>query len=399
MTIKAETGPPATQALILAGGRGERLFPLTALRPKPAIPFGGVFRIVDFTLSNCLNSGLSQVALLTQYRYDDLHAYIRNRWCDLWSASRPGGRPLICLPPTSGKRYRGTADAVFQNLPMIESDRSANVLILSGDHVYEMDYRELLAQHVETDADVTIAAVEHPLREASHFGVVDVDAEFRVTGFQEKPQNPRGMPFRPSTALISMGVYAFKRDVLVRSLVANCEGGFAYDFGHHIIPSLIGSARVYAFDFRDEIKNAPRYWRDIGTIDSYYEANMDFARQCPGAIVCGSAVVSQSVLSPGVRIEEGASVENSVLLPGVHVGRGARLRGAIVEEGVQIPADFEAGWNIERDRRHYTVSAKGVVVVHETPATTKTAMAYSLQEKTVAGFKPVAERRRARHVA
>ena len=226
MITTATAGLPRTQALILAGGRGERLFPLTALRPKPAIPFGGVFRIVDFTLSNCLNSKVSRVALLTQYRHDELHSYIRNFWSEVWSARRQGADPLICLPPTSGKRYRGTADAVFQNVSIIESGRGENVLILSGDHVYRMDYRELLARHVETNADVTIATVEHPLKDAAHFGVVEVEEDFRVTGFEEKPAAPLGMPLRPHMALISMGVYVFKRDVLVRSLVEHCDRAF-----------------------------------------------------------------------------------------------------------------------------------------------------------------------------
>jgi len=417
MTTRSTTGLPGTQAFILAGGRGERLFPLTALRPKPAIPFGGVLRIVDFTLSNCLNSRLSQVALLTQYRHDELHSYIRNNWSEFWTSSRPGGKPLICLPPTSGKHYRGTADAVFQNLPIIESNRGGNILILSGDHVYQMDYRELLAQHVETNADVTIATVEYPAKDASRFGVVEVDRDFQVTGFQEKPRNPCGMPLRPHVALISMGVYAFKTVALVRSLIENCDGAFGFDFGHHIIPSLIGSAHVYAFDFRDEIKNSPRYWRDIGTIDSYYEANMDFVRHGASfdpfkdgwlsrrgllsqaaASVCGSAHVSQSVLSPGVRIEEGASVEKSVLMSGVHVGRGARLRRAIIEEDVQIPAGFQIGWDIEHDRKHYTVSAKGIVVVSETPKMSKPAPPRFVQEKTVLGFKPAEDHQEALNV-
>lgn len=409
MHTMSTTGLQRTQALILAGGQGERLFPLTAARPKPAIPFGGIFRIVDFTLSNCLNSKLAQVALLTQYRHDELHGYIRQGWSELWNTPGHGGRSLICLPPVSGKRYRGTADAVFQNLPVIQWNESENVLILSGDHVYQMDYRELLAQHVETNADVTIATIEHPLKDASHFGVVEVNRDFKVTGFEEKPVKPRSLPLRPERALISMGVYAFKRDVLIRSLIENCDGAFGYDFGHHVIPSLIDRARVYAYDFRDEIKDLPRYWRDIGTIDSYYNASMDLVR--PGAsfnpcindgwhsqpalslqtaaCVCGSARVSQSVLSCGVRIEQDASVEDSVLMPRVRVGRGARIRRAIIEEGVHIPADFRVGWDMEQDRKHHTVSPAGVVVVSETPKMVKPTVMRSVQEKTVVGFKSV----------
>jgi glucose-1-phosphate adenylyltransferase len=234
---------------------------------------------VDFTLANCLKSGLGHVALLTQYRHHDLHGYIRDHWCDFWKMRY--GEPLFCLPPTSGKRYRGTADSVFHNLAVIESNRPEYVLILSGDHVYDMDYRELLSRHVETNADVTIATIEYPVKDAGYFGVIEADSGFRVTGFQEKPPNPRGLPLRPHMALVSMGIYLFKRDVLIQSLIENCDRMCGYDFGHHVIPSLIGSGRIYAYNFRDDASEAPRYWRDIGTIDNYYGASMDFARPDP----------------------------------------------------------------------------------------------------------------------
>src|SRR5262249_9040292 len=199
----------------------------------------------------------------------------RENWGEYWGDPGRGARTLICLPPASGKRYRGTADAVFQNLPLITSKGLEHVLILSGDHVYEMDYREILSQHVERNADVTIATIEHPVEDAGRFGVVEVDPEFRVTGFQEKPETASAMPLRPSKALISMGVYVFKRDVLIRALIENCDDGLGFDFGRHIIPSLIDASRVYAYGFCDDAADSPRYWRDIGTIDSYYEANMD----------------------------------------------------------------------------------------------------------------------------
>ena len=413
------TGLQRTQALILAGGRGERLFPLTVSRPKPALPFGGIFRIIDFTLLNCLNSKLGQVALLTQYRHDELHSYIRQSWGDRWNTPGQGRPPLICLPPTSGKRYRGTADAVYQNLSVIHSNRSENVLIVSGDHVYQMDYRELLAQHLETNADVTIATIEHPLEDAAHFGVVEVDPDFRVAGFQEKPVEPRALPLRPHMALISMGVYVFKKDVLARTLIQNCERGFGYDFGHHVIPSLIGSARVYAYDFRDEAAGSPRYWRDIGTIDSYHSASMDLVRPQAsfnpyakdgwhsrptvplqtGASVSGSAQASHSVLSPGVRIDEDASVEDSVLMPGVRVGKGAQLRRAIIEEGVQIPPGCRIGWDVEQDRKHHTVSRSGVVVVSESPKMARPFLVSSFQERAFAGLKSGGRRAPSRTVA
>jgi glucose-1-phosphate adenylyltransferase len=394
MTPGTTTHLPATQTLILAGGQGERLLPLTRNRPKPAIPFGGVFRIIDFTLSNCLHSKLEHVALLTQYRHEELNSYVRTGWSGLWNHAARNAQPLLCVPPSTGKRYKGTADAVFQNLELIERTRSEYVLVLSGDHVYHMDYRELLAQHMEMQADVTIATIEYPLKHASQFGVVEVDKDFRVTGFEEKPENPRPLPLRRERALISMGVYAFKTRVLLASLKENCELRRGYDFGHHIIPSLISSARAYAYDFRDEHHDAPRYWRDIGTVDSYYRANMDLVRpdsgfnpyvnpyetthvthhptvaenkETLGARVHTDCHVSHTVLSPGVQIEEGANVHRSVLMTGAHIGRGAAVRNAIVEEGVDIPADSRIGWDVNEDRQRYVVSPTGVVVVSETP--------------------------------
>ena len=379
MTTISMTGLPRTQAFVLAGGQGERLLPLTISRPKPAISFGAS-RIIDFTLSNCLNSKLARVALLTQYRHDELHRYIRQRWSGFWNEPARSDRHLICLPPTSGKSYRGTADAVFQNLPMIHLNAPEHVIILSGDHVYEMDYRRLLVQHMETNADVTIATVEHPIDEAIHYGVVEVDEDFRVIGFEEKPERPRAMPRQPHMALISMGIYVFRKDVLVQSLIENCDSAFRFDFGHHVIPSLIGGSRVYAYDFRDNVQNSPRYWRDIGTIDSYYAASMDLAHgttplpalpseNC--ASISAKARVSHSVLSAGVRVEEDVCVEDSVVMPGARVGRDARIRRAIIGEGVHIPPDFEVGFDIERDRKHHTVSRRGVVVVSETPSPRK----------------------------
>ena len=378
---------PRTQALILAGGRGERLDPLSLSRPKPIVPFGGVFRIIDFTLSNCLNSALSRVWLLTQYRHEQLHAYIQQGWTKVWKDSRHWyAGALVCVSPTDGKRYRGTADAVFQNIPIIEADEPDFILILSGDHIYKMDYRDLIERHSETGADLTIATVECPLQGANHFGVVEVDRNFRVTGFQEKPLRPCPLPARPAVALVSMGVYVFKTDVLVQTLLTHCGIGRGYDFGHDVIPSLVDSGGTFAYDFRDTEHDSPCYWRDIGTLDNYYEASMDLVRpQAPfnpyikdgwqspvlpsqiGASVCGTAHVSRSVLSPGVRIEEDASVEDSVLMPGVRVEKGARIRRAIVEEGVTVPVDFRAGFDPERDRDHCTVTGAGVVVISGTP--------------------------------
>jgi glucose-1-phosphate adenylyltransferase len=351
---------PKTQAFILAGGQGERLFPLTVKRPKPAIPFGGSFRIIDFTLSNCLRSNLNDVSLLTQYRHHEMHSYIRQEWMENWNNSTQTRGSLTCLAPVSGKRYRGTADAIFQNLQVIEANRPDYVVVLSGDHVYEMDYREMLSQHVEKCADVTIAAIEHPLKEASQFGVLEVEADFKVRSFTEKPSNPPAMASHSDRALVSMGVYVFNTRVLVESLMENCSEGSGYDFGHNIIPSLIPSGSVYAFDFRDDVQDAPKYWRDIGTIDSYYQASMDFVRHSASA-----SQVTKTVISPGVRIQEGAIVDQCVLMPGASVGRGAALRRVIVEEGVEIPEGAQIGFDIKEDRKQYVVSSSGVVVVSE----------------------------------
>ena len=286
----------------------------------------------------------------------------------------------------------GTADAAFKNLSLLESTRPELVLIVSGDLVYDMDYRDIVWRHVEMQADVTIAVVERPLKDASQFGVVGVDQNFRVTGFEQKPMNPCPLSQRGDRALINMGVYLFKTDVLIRSLIENCDRRFGYDFGEHVIPSLIGSARVFAYNFRDESQDAPRYWRDIGTIDGYYDANMDLVRPSAAfglyrhpasasnnvgcsrsAAVHAYSHLSQSVLSPGVRIEERASVQDSILMPDVWIGPGAAVRHAIVEEGVHIPRDFRVGWDADEDSKRYIVSPAGVVVVSETPRLRSTA--------------------------
>jgi glucose-1-phosphate adenylyltransferase len=390
-----------TQALILAGGQGNHLYPLTVNRPKPAMPFGGIFRVVDFTLANCLRSRLPHVALLTQYQHQQLCSYIQYAWSRVWKNSRHTSEPLVYLPPSNGNCYKGTADAVFKNLAYIQSGRPEYVIVLSGDHVYSMDYGEILARHVELRADTTIAAVERPLSAASQFNVVEVGQDFGVMRIELKPPNPRPLPSRPERALVSMGVYVFKTDILVRSLMDNCEHRFGYDFEQHILPSLIGAAGVYAYNFRDDFEGAPGYWRDIRTIDRYYEASMELLRsdytftesandsvpsqairrsgRARANIGCsrGTGIhiyshVSRTVLSAGVRIERRGDVRDSVLMPGVWIGPGAAVRRAIVDEGVHIPAGFRIGWDVYEDRKRYVVSPAGVVVVNETPNLRKT---------------------------
>ncbi len=395
-----------TQAWILAGGQGERLHPLTLSRPKPVVSFGGMFRIIDFTLSNCLHSGLNRVAVLTQYRSEEIHRYVRKGWWEIWN-EKSDRSPLLCFPPSSGKRYRGTADAIFQNRDLLHSDPAEFVLVLGGDHIYQMDYGELLRRHAETDADLTAATVEHPLADAAQFGVVEVDRDFRITGFQEKPSNPRPLPDDPATALVSMGVYVFKKRVLLDALDEFCDTGLGFDFGRDIIPALIRSARACAYDFHDNLRDEPRYWRDIGTIDAYYQASMDLVQPDPpfdpfandgwpseptrhpcfhgaGApshhlpILGNHSRITRTVISPDVDMEDGAFVEESVLMPGVHVGSGARLRRTIVEEGVQVPAGFRSGFDLEDDGRQHTVTEDGIVVISRTPIARKSAaLAYS----------------------
>ena len=387
---------PFVQTFIMAGGRGERLYPLTASRPKPAVPFGGVFRIVDFALSNCLNSSLTNVSLLTQYRHEELQSYIQRSWSGLWLGATQG--PLECLPPRNGARYRGTADAVFQNMAALRKSADDLVLILSADQVYQMDYRELLAFHSSTDADVTIGTVEHSLTAAKQCGVVEVDSAHRVVGFQEKPSVPTPLPRSPARALVNMGVYVFRREILTQVLNEYCRNNNDVDFGYHIIPSLVRSAHVRAHEFRDKAKDLPGYWCDIGTVDAYYEASMDLVRpnarlnvfsnskwpyypssrfRSPSDVrarLRSDCSVRRSVLAPGVHIESGSVVESSVLMARVCVNRNAHIRNAIIEEGVCIPAGSQIGFDPDFDRKHYFVTKAGVVVVSLTPPLLRTSL-------------------------
>jgi len=321
-------------------------------------------------------------------------------WSDIWSET--AGDYPVCRPPTAGRSYRGTADAVFQNLELLDIE-SDFVLVLSGDHIYQMDYRDLLRQHIATNADLTIATVEHPLAEASAFGVVQVNEELKVTGFKEKPANPYPSPSNPSMAMVSMGVYVFKKKVLLAALSEICESGRGFDFGHDVIPYLIHSGRTYAYDFRDKISNAPNYWRDIGTIDAYYAASMDLARRdaqldvyanhrwstnptlhrsfpygvsrtnTPGWLH-GNARIERSVLGPGVRVERNAVVEESVLMHGVHVGKGAELRHAVVDEGVKIPDGFKVRLHSGQAPLHCAVTESGILVISSTRSSSNPAV-------------------------
>jgi glucose-1-phosphate adenylyltransferase len=390
--------------IVLAGGAGERLYPLTKDRAKPAVYFGGPYRIIDFALSNCINSGLRRIFIATQYKSLSLNRHIRMGW---GIVSEELGEFVEILPPqkrVSEHWYQGTADAVYQNLYSIMRENPRRLIVLSGDHVYKMDYARMVRFHVDRGAAVTLAALEVPLAEATRFGIVTVDEEDRVIGFQEKPRTPSAIPGTPDLALASMGVYIFDTDVLVRALEADANQATAHDFGKDIIPALIHQAAVYAHRFYDENKKASKYWRDIGTLDAYFEANMDLChvnpefnlydpewplrtyqpqappakfvfaeagRRCgqaldsvisPGCIVSG-ATIQGSVLCPNVRVHSFCHIEQCILMPGVRVGRHARIRRAIIDRDVLIPRGALIGYDAEEDRRRHTVTDSGIVVV------------------------------------
>jgi glucose-1-phosphate adenylyltransferase len=390
--------------IVLAGGAGERLHPLTKERAKPAVYFGGPYRIIDFALSNCINSGLRRIFIATQYKSLSLNRHIRMGW---GIVSEELGEFIEILPPQKriGEQwYQGTADAVYQNLYSITRENPQHLIVLSGDHVYKMDYSRMLGFHLDKQAAATLAAIEVPIADAPRFGVVAVDETDRVTGFEEKPGTPASIPGSPDFALGSMGVYIFNTDPLVRALEANAMGPTTHDFGRDIIPALIHEAPVYAYRFHDENKKAAKYWRDIGTLDAYFEANMDLCQvnpefnlydpewplrtyqsqappakfvfaeegsRCgqaldsvisPGCIVSGSSIYG-SVLCPNVRVHSFCRIERSILMPGVRVGRHARIRRAIIDRDVLIPRAALIGYNAEEDRRRHTVSEGGIVVV------------------------------------
>jgi glucose-1-phosphate adenylyltransferase len=392
--------------ILLAGGAGERLYPLTRDRAKPAVFFGGPYRIIDFTLSNCINSGLRRIFIATQYKSLSLNRHIRMGWSIV---SEELGEFVEILPPqkrVSEHWYQGTADAVYQNLYSIVQENPHHVIVLSGDHVYKMDYARMLRFHKDRGAAVTLAAIEVPIHEAYRFGVLSVDEQDRVTGFIEKSKSAPSVPGSPDLALGSMGIYIFDTDVLLTALEADAARPSSHDFGKDIIPALITELPTYAYRFYDENKKASKYWRDIGTLDAFYDANMDLcgvdpefnlydpewpmrtyqpqappakfvfaekSRRCgealdsiisPGCIISGSRVIG-SVLCPNVRVHSYGLIEQCMLMPGVRVGRHARIRRAIIDRDVLIPRGAVIGFDPEEDKKRHTVTDLGVVVVTE----------------------------------
>jgi glucose-1-phosphate adenylyltransferase len=390
--------------VLLAGGQGERLWPLTRDRAKPAVPFGGVYRIIDVTLSNCLNSDLRRVFVLTQYKALSLNRHVRRGWSGLMGL----GDFIEVLPPqmrVSQHWYQGTADAVYQNIYSIGSEQSNFVFILSGDHIYKMDYRKMLDQHVAANADVTVATIEVDPAEASkRFGVLETDADWRIVGFEEKPLHPKESSIHPGKVNASMGVYLFNTQLLLPILIADAEDPVSsHDFGKDILPRIIDKYRVFAHNFRDENKKEMSYWRDVGTIEAYHEANIDLVSVSPifnlydkswplntwqqqyppakfvfadperkgvalDSIVGGGSIVSggrveRSVLGYDVRVNSYSEVDDSIIFNHVNIGRRCRIRRAIIDRHVVLPEGTVIGYDIEADRARYAVSENGIVVV------------------------------------
>lgn len=401
-------------AILLAGGAGERLAPLTSNTAKPAVPFGGTYRIIDFTLSNCINSDIRRIFILTQYKALELTRHIREGWT-IFSGEL--NEFIEVIPPMKRVHndwYLGTADAVYQNIESIVSENPAYTLLLSGDHIYKMDYHEMVAWHESQNADITIATIQIPPDTAGRFGIVEIDSNYRVVGFEEKPQHghPVRSKFNPDMVSASMGIYVFKTEKLIEALLEDAEDpNSSHDFGRDVLPKWIGRANVTAYDFRDLNRKTVLYWRDVGTLDAYYEANLDLVAVTPefnlydrhwpirtrlqqqppakfvfalegrrmgiaidsivsaGCIISGGRV-TRSVLSPGVRVNSYCEIDGCILLANSEVGRYSRLTRTIVPANVAIPENSVIGFDLEQDRaRGYTITDAGVVVVPPPPET------------------------------
>ncbi|MDT8452517.1 MAG: glucose-1-phosphate adenylyltransferase [Gammaproteobacteria bacterium] len=391
-----------TLALIMAGGRGERLKQLTEWRAKPAVPFGGKFRIIDFPLSNCINSGIRRIGVLTQYKSHSLNLHIQRGWGYLRGEFGEFVELLPAQQRIESSWYAGTADSIFQNLDIIRAHSPEFVLILAGDHIYKMDYGAMLADHVENNADVTVGCIEVPIEKASAFGIMTVDDELRVRDFDEKPEHPKPMPGSEDECLCSMGIYVFNKDLLFELLIRDADTpNSKRDFGKDIIPYAIDHYSVYAFPFTDGDKGA--YWRDVGTVDAFWEANLELIgitpelnlydnewpiwthqEQAPpakfifndadrrgmavdsmvsGGCIISGAEVRHSLLFSNVTVDSYTHIDSSVILPDVTIGKNCRIFHAIVDKGCIIPDGMIIGEDEEEDNKRFYVSPNGVVLV------------------------------------
>jgi glucose-1-phosphate adenylyltransferase len=394
-----------TVTMLLAGGQGERLYPLTELRSKPSVPFGGKYRIIDFALSNCLNSGLRRVYVLTQYKSDSLNQHL----LEAWSIFNPElGEFIYSIPPQrklNNDWYLGTANAIYQNMNLFSDKKAKWVMILSGDHIYKMDYLKMLQSHVDTKVDLSMACIDVPKDEGSRFGIVGVDEDYSVNSFIEKPANPPEIPDNPGFSFVNMGVYVFNANVL-RDVLMEMESKKikSHDFGSDVIPYMLKSGRnISAYKFFDENKKTKPYWKDIGTIESYFEASMDLISvtpdfnfydsrwpmrtyqyqsppaktvshegervgRCLNSLLCDGTIVSgglveRSLLGPNVKVNSFSYITDSIIMANCNIGRHARIRRAIIDKNVDVPEGYEIGFDLEGDKKKFTVTESGIVVI------------------------------------
>ena len=402
-----------TVTMVLAGGQGERLAPLTDVRTKPSVPFGGKYRIIDFTLSNCLNSGLRKIYVLTQYKSDSLNQHLY----EAWNIFNPElGEFIYSVPPqhkTGGDWYLGTANAIEQNENLILANRSKWLLTLSGDHIYKMDYLKMLHYHEDKNADATLSVIDYPRDLASRFGVLSIEPDYKVTGFYEKIKEPPEIPDKPGYSFVNMGIYIFNADKLIKVFKDMADQKLKKtDFGKHILPFMVKSGyNVYAYKFEDENKKSELYWRDIGTLDSYYAASMDLISVSPefnlydnewplrtavvqsppaktlshegervgrslNSLVCDGTIISgglveRSIIGSNVRVNSYSYVTDSIIFSNCNVGRHARIRRAIIDKNVIVPEGYEIGFDPDEDKKKFTVSDTGIVVIPKNAVLTK----------------------------
>lgn len=393
-----------TLALIMAGGRGERLKQLTMWRAKPAVPFGGKFRIIDFPLSNCINSGIRRIGVLTQYKAHSLILHIQRGWGHLRGEFGEFIELLPAQQRIESSWYAGTADSIYQNLDIIRGHAPDHVLILAGDHIYKMDYGTMLAKHVENEADVTVGCIEVPIEEASAFGVMSVENDMRIHDFSEKPENPTPLPGKDGQALCSMGIYVFNTDLLFELLIRDADTpNSSHDFGKDLIPYAISKYRVFAYPFKDTSSGIQSYWRDVGTVDAFWEANLELIGVTPelnlyddewpiwtsqeqlppakfifddedrrgmavdsmvsGGCIISGACVRHSLLFSNVTVDDYSHVDSSVILPDVSIGKHCKINHAVIDKGCKIPDGMRIGQDREKDAKQFYVSDKGVVLV------------------------------------